>query len=217
MTPTLEDIARFMGKESNIWGADLRNKRPIIPKNIDANRFTPNRCNYVSSHKEREAKIDFPKGILACEEKLSVSNPMPHVGLCINWQELKRSGSGVSFLSKVEQDKGKVVLGYLSWFRDPVTFGDTLEGSSRKRKTSTPYESWKKSWRRPKPPYPDKKFKARRQVHRLAEQTSYVIKNHRFMNDTKVPEQARAIVSHLPKVLLNPYETLGGQRKPQED
>ncbi|KAH0679217.1 hypothetical protein KY284_020302 [Solanum tuberosum] len=39
MTPTLEEIASFMGKESNIWGADLRNKRPIIPKNIDANRF----------------------------------------------------------------------------------------------------------------------------------------------------------------------------------
>ncbi|KAH0773632.1 hypothetical protein KY290_010769 [Solanum tuberosum] len=34
----------------------------------------------------------------------------------------------------VEQDKGKVVRGYLSWFRDPVTFGDTPEGSSRKRK-----------------------------------------------------------------------------------
>ncbi|KAH0706259.1 hypothetical protein KY285_010763 [Solanum tuberosum] len=34
----------------------------------------------------------------------------------------------------VEQDKGKVVRRYLSWFRDPVTFGDTLEGSSRKRK-----------------------------------------------------------------------------------
>ncbi|KAH0679216.1 hypothetical protein KY284_020301 [Solanum tuberosum] len=61
----------------------------------------------------------------------------------------------------VEQDKGKVVLGYLSWFHDPVTFGDTLEGSSRKRKTSTPYDSWKKSWRRPKPPYPDKKFKSK--------------------------------------------------------
>ncbi|KAG5571590.1 hypothetical protein H5410_061356 [Solanum commersonii] len=34
----------------------------------------------------------------------------------------------------VEQDKGKVVRGYLSWFRDPVTFGDTPERSSRKRK-----------------------------------------------------------------------------------
>ena len=34
-----------------------------------APRFTPNWCNYVSSHKEREAKIDFPKGIIACEEK----------------------------------------------------------------------------------------------------------------------------------------------------
>uniref|UniRef100_M1BF96 Uncharacterized protein n=1 Tax=Solanum tuberosum TaxID=4113 RepID=M1BF96_SOLTU len=34
----------------------------------------------------------------------------------------------------VEQDKGKVVPGYLSWFRDPATFGDIPEGSSRKRK-----------------------------------------------------------------------------------
>ncbi|KAG5610303.1 hypothetical protein H5410_021584 [Solanum commersonii] len=38
----------------------------------------------------------------------------------------------------VDQDKGKVVHGYLSWFRDPVTFGDTPEGSNRKRKTNTP-------------------------------------------------------------------------------
>ena len=37
-----------------------------------APRFTPDWCNYVSSHKEREAKIDFPKGIIACDEKLSV-------------------------------------------------------------------------------------------------------------------------------------------------
>jgi len=56
--------------------------------------------------------------------------------------------------------------------------------------------------------------RARRQVHQLAEQTSYVIKNHRRMNDPEVAEQARAIVPHLPKVLLNLYETLGGQRKP---
>ncbi|KAG5584594.1 hypothetical protein H5410_045028 [Solanum commersonii] len=50
-----------------------------------------------------------------------------------------------------------------------------------------------------------------------AEQTSYVIKNHHRMNDPEVAEQARAIVPHLPKVLLNLYETLGGQRKPKED
>ena len=37
-----------------------------------APRFTPDWCNYVSSHKEREAKIDFPRGIIACEEKLSM-------------------------------------------------------------------------------------------------------------------------------------------------
>ncbi|KAG5610295.1 hypothetical protein H5410_021576 [Solanum commersonii] len=149
MTPTLEEIASFMGKESNIQGANLRNKRPIIPKNVDTNmfmdllkinqidgwvsldflyeRFTPNWCNYVSSHKEREAKIDIPKGILACEEKLSV------------------------WLNNCHENMGR----------------------------------------------------ARRQVHRLAEQISDVIKNHRFMNDTKVPKQARAIVSHLPKVLIS--------------
>ncbi|KAH0698759.1 hypothetical protein KY284_012974 [Solanum tuberosum] len=34
----------------------------------------------------------------------------------------------------VEKDKGKVVPGYLSWFHDLVTFGDTPEGSSRKIK-----------------------------------------------------------------------------------
>ncbi|KAH0746079.1 hypothetical protein KY285_007736 [Solanum tuberosum] len=56
--------------------------------------------------------------------------------------------------------------------------------------------------------------RARRQVHQLAEQTSYVIKNHHRMNDAEVAEQARAIVPYLPKVLLNLYETLGGQRKP---
>ncbi|KAH0688924.1 hypothetical protein KY289_016282 [Solanum tuberosum] len=59
--------------------------------------------------------------------------------------------------------------------------------------------------------------RARRQVNQLAEKTSYVIKNHRRMNDPEVAKQARAIVPHLPKVLLNLYETLGGQRKPKED
>ncbi|KAH0765457.1 hypothetical protein KY285_001328 [Solanum tuberosum] len=39
MTPTLEEIASFMQKWSSIRGADLRNKRPIIPKNVDANKF----------------------------------------------------------------------------------------------------------------------------------------------------------------------------------
>ena len=57
--------------------------------------------------------------------------------------------------------------------------------------------------------------KARLQIHQLAEQTSYVIKNQRRMND-QVAEQARTIVPHLPKVFLNLYETLRGKRKPQE-
>ena len=59
--------------------------------------------------------------------------------------------------------------------------------------------------------------RARLQVHQLAEQTSYVIKNQRRMNDQEVAEQARTIVLHLPKVLPNLYETLGGKKeKPQE-
>ncbi|KAG5576195.1 hypothetical protein H5410_056329 [Solanum commersonii] len=228
MTPTLEDIASFMGKGSNIRGADLHNKRLIVPKNIDAKkfldllkinqiekeslkkwwvsldflykRFTLDWCNYVSSHKEREEKIDFPKGILACEEKLSVITsdeivwnyywfPAKYVicmstgisflvliglrcvqpyapprvmhqlarvqeiqpnddmsrfvfdtltGFSFNRDDILKIwyGSIISEQSEivVEQDKGKVVPGYLSWFRDLVTFSDTLEGSSRERK-----------------------------------------------------------------------------------
>ncbi|KAH0685499.1 hypothetical protein KY290_016977 [Solanum tuberosum] len=38
MTPTLEEIARFMGKGYNVRGADLRNKKSIIPKNVDAKK-----------------------------------------------------------------------------------------------------------------------------------------------------------------------------------
>ena len=34
----------------------------------------------------------------------------------------------------VEKDKGKVAPRYLSWFHDPTTFGDTPEGSIRKRR-----------------------------------------------------------------------------------
>ena len=30
--------------------------------------FTLDWCNYISSHKERKVEIDFPKGIIACEE-----------------------------------------------------------------------------------------------------------------------------------------------------
>ena len=36
------------------------------------------------------------------------------------------------------------------------------------------------------------------------------------MNDQKVAEQARTIVPHLPKVLLNLYKIIGGKEKPQE-
>ncbi|KAH0664866.1 hypothetical protein KY285_026072 [Solanum tuberosum] len=165
-----------------------------------APRFTPVWCNYISSHKEREAKIDFPKGIIACEEKLSVimtdeivwnyywfpakdvicmssgisflvligfRGVQPYAPLRVMHQlarvqeippndDMSRFvfdtppgfafdstdilkiwfGSIISELSEmvVEQDKGKVVPGYLSWFHDPTTFGDIPEGSSRKRK-----------------------------------------------------------------------------------
>ncbi|KAH0698834.1 hypothetical protein KY284_013049 [Solanum tuberosum] len=236
----------------------------------------------------------------------------------------------------VEQDKGKVVPGYLSWFRDPMAFGDTPEESSRKRKDQhiirqlekelekakttiarqevqvqrgrnhqlelqdvegeLKHTEWKLArleeeldsrihlarqikkeqsfeisqlkrdvveseevmhYQKGKLKWKKEKFekeretlrhqleaseereallrnnlgdhqvwlnnchgnmgRARSQVHQLAKETSYVIKNHRRMNDPKVIEQARAIVANLPKVLLNLYETLGGQRKPQED
>ncbi|WMV25201.1 hypothetical protein MTR67_018586 [Solanum verrucosum] len=39
MTPTLEEITSFRGKESSIRGVDLRIKRPTILKNVDANKF----------------------------------------------------------------------------------------------------------------------------------------------------------------------------------
>ncbi|KAG5620960.1 hypothetical protein H5410_006178 [Solanum commersonii] len=39
MTPTLKEITSFMRKGSSVRGADLRNKKPIIPKNVDAKKF----------------------------------------------------------------------------------------------------------------------------------------------------------------------------------
>ncbi|KAH0672827.1 hypothetical protein KY290_025054 [Solanum tuberosum] len=51
--------------------------------------------------------------------------------------------------------------------------------------------------------------RARLQAHQLAKQTSYVIKYHRSRNDPEVAKQARAIVPHMSKVLLNLYEALG--------
>ncbi|KAH0652520.1 hypothetical protein KY289_030198 [Solanum tuberosum] len=317
MTPTLEEIASFMGKGSSVRGADLRNKKLIIPKNVNAKKFlellkinqiekeslkngrvsldflyerygqkngfknyrnqlsnqggeeawkangcfsfmivifglidfpkwdkhidihlagvvkalttmesptiihmiladmfraltkcingemyfegcyillfTLDWCNYVSSHKEREAKIDFSKGILTCEEKLSLITSdeivwnyywfpakdvismssgisflvliglrgvQPYAPLRVMRQLVRVQkippnddmsrfvfdtlpgfafdstdilkiwfGSIISELSEmvVEQDKGKVVHGYLLWFRDPVIFGDIPE------------------------------------------------------------------------------------------
>lgn len=39
LTPTLEEIASFMGRGSSLWGSNLRDKRPIVPKNIEGNKF----------------------------------------------------------------------------------------------------------------------------------------------------------------------------------
>ena len=60
-----------------------------------------------------------------------------HQVLLLTAKRLRRFGRGVLFqLSEmvVEKDKRKVVHGYLSWFRDPMTFGETPEGSRRKRR-----------------------------------------------------------------------------------
>ncbi|KAH0635948.1 hypothetical protein KY289_035863 [Solanum tuberosum] len=39
MTPTLEENASLLGKEPSVWATDLRSKKPIIPKNVDAKKF----------------------------------------------------------------------------------------------------------------------------------------------------------------------------------
>ena len=39
MTLTLEEISGFMVKGSTVRDADLSNKRPIIPKHVDAKKF----------------------------------------------------------------------------------------------------------------------------------------------------------------------------------
>ncbi|KAH0648168.1 hypothetical protein KY285_033416 [Solanum tuberosum] len=49
-------------------------------------------------------------------------------------QEVPPNDDMSRFEFETPPDKGKMVFRYLSRFRDPVTFGDTPEGSSRKRK-----------------------------------------------------------------------------------
>lgn len=39
LTPTLEEIAGFMGRGSSLRGSNLHDKRPIGPKNIEGNKF----------------------------------------------------------------------------------------------------------------------------------------------------------------------------------
>ena len=69
-------------------------------------------------------------------------------GFAFNSEDIMKIwyGSIISKLSEmvVEKDKGKVVPGYLSWFRDPITFGDTPEGSNRKKKRSIYYKKFEK-------------------------------------------------------------------------
>lgn len=62
MTTTLEEIAGFMGKGSTFRGADLRNKRPIIPKHVDAKKFLELlKINQIEkeSLKNRWVSLDF--------------------------------------------------------------------------------------------------------------------------------------------------------------
>ncbi|KAG5570598.1 hypothetical protein H5410_060364 [Solanum commersonii] len=56
LTPTLEEIASFIGKGSSIWGVDLHRKRLVIPKSVDGNKFILDWSNHVSTHKERVAQ-----------------------------------------------------------------------------------------------------------------------------------------------------------------
>ncbi|KAH0642640.1 hypothetical protein KY290_034240 [Solanum tuberosum] len=275
MTPTLEEIASFMGKGSSVWGADLHSCNILLQIWFLEHLY----------HRDRA-----PSGV-SFLVLIGLRCVQPYAPLQI-W-----FGSIISELSEmvVEQDKGKVVSRYLLWFRDPVTFGDIPERSNRERKDQhiirqlekelekakgttarqevqrdlvaseevvhyqngelkrheEKFEKERSCWMRLhdqlNAPLKEHKRKirhcvdikegqrqmiieratlhhqleaaeeARHQVYQLVEQTSYVIKNHRRMNNPEVAEQARAIVPHLPKVLLNLYETLGGQRKPKED
>lgn len=52
MKPSLEEIANFMRKRVQYSSTDLHNKRPIIPKNIDAKKF----LNFLKiNHIEKES------------------------------------------------------------------------------------------------------------------------------------------------------------------
>ncbi|KAH0679212.1 hypothetical protein KY284_020297 [Solanum tuberosum] len=116
-------------------------------------RFTLDRCNYVSSHKERErCPQPYASRRIMCQlarvKEVPPNDDMSRFvfdtpsGFTFDSSDILKIWFGsITFEQSemvVDQDKGKVVHGYLSWFRDPVTFGDTPEGSSRKRKTSTP-------------------------------------------------------------------------------
>ncbi|KAG5585162.1 hypothetical protein H5410_045596 [Solanum commersonii] len=122
MTPTLAENASLIGKESSVLGTDLRSKKHIIPKNVDAKKF----LDFLKINQiEKESLIN---GFV-------VETPP---GFALNIEDILKIlfGSIISELTEmvVEQDKGKVVYGYLSWFCDAVTSGDTPEGFSKKRK-----------------------------------------------------------------------------------
>lgn len=54
----------------------------------------------------------------------------------------------------VEQDRGKVVLGYLSWFRDSMVFGYTPKNLVEKKRDQRIIIHLKKELERPKQPLP---------------------------------------------------------------
>ncbi|KAH0646922.1 hypothetical protein KY290_005106 [Solanum tuberosum] len=147
----------FMGKGSSVRGAELRNKKPIIPKNVDAKKFLELlKINQIENEslKNGWVSLDFlyerysqnGKDVICMSSGISflvligLRGVQPYAPLRVmrqlaRVQEIPPNDDMSSlYLTPRQQDKGKVVPGYLSWFRDPVTFGDISEGSSRKRK-----------------------------------------------------------------------------------
>ncbi|KAG5591852.1 hypothetical protein H5410_042366 [Solanum commersonii] len=317
MTPTMKKITSFIGKGSSVRGADLRNKKPIIPKNIDTKKYDQKdgfknyqnqlsnqggveawKKNGCADHMQSPTIIPMMLTDMFCALTKCINGEMYFGGCNILLQiwfleHLYHHGlvpsedilkiwfrSIISELSEmvVEQDKGKsgacVPIGDPAekkkdqhiirqlkkelekakatiarqevqvqkgrnhqlelqdgegklkhtdgklarleeelesriHFSRQIKKEHNFEISQLKRDLVASEEVWLNNCHK-------NMGRVRCQVHQLAEQTSYVIKNHRHMNDPEVAKQERAIVPHLPKVLLNLYETLRGQQKPQE-
>ncbi|KAG5606472.1 hypothetical protein H5410_027964 [Solanum commersonii] len=133
MTPTLKEIVSFMWKGSSVRSAELRNKKLIIPKNVDAKKFLELlKINQIENegHAYRHLSDWGGEGVDYNGKSYYYSyDPgryVPCIDLMYKWGNLSEM--------VVEQDKGRVVSGYLLWFRDLVTFGDIPKGSNRKRK-----------------------------------------------------------------------------------